>query len=801
MDGIQRMTPQGSSHSIPVDTPGVAASPRVGALFHILHDAVLVVRIAERRIVDANPAALKLFGYTRAELVGSTSHKLHPDEAHFMRFGELARPILERGESGEIEITLRRKDGTLFPSHITLSPAGKLLDDGSVVLGLVRDLTPEVRRRERDAFLTEASTLLLKESLNPTETLRAIASLATKRLADYASVDLIDEAAQRVERVTIAHADPRKASLVERYAREYPPKPDLVAAMRRVAPDGALVLNDVDLRLIRGYATREGEIELIERIGLRHSLSVPLTGRHGILGAISFTRAAGAPFDDEDVHLAKELAARAALAYENATLHADLRDFVDTSAIGLHWVGPDGTILWANEADYAPMGYAKDEYVGRDIRAFHVDAHVIEDILQRLGRDERLHEYPARLLARDGTIRHVLIDSSVYWREGQFIHTRCFTRDVTAQVQAEARARASDDRLRRILATAPAQVTTLDREGRILTINRSLRGADPSSALGIVVYDTVVPEDRDRVRGIIERVMETGQSAEYETRALLGDGRVRWFHVRVGALEHEGRPGAVLVTTDIEERRNTEEEIARMRAQLIQGEKLAALGSLVSGVAHELRTPLTYLSNNAFVLESRLEGAAKRNAPTTQALADARPLLEDIKSGVERINSLVEDLRKYTKARQEATLVHAPLSSLLPEAVELFTATTKRSHKVETALGPTLDVRANKGAIQQILLNLLQNAAEASPNGTSIRVVTRQQGDRAILEVVDQGSGIPASVMGRMFDPLFTTKAEGTGLGLSIVKRIVDDHAAAIECDTTLAEGTTFRVLFPTTPA
>jgi PAS domain S-box-containing protein len=120
----------------------------------------------------------------------------------------------------------------------------------------------------------------------------------------------------------------------------------------------------------------------------------------------------------------------------------DLNDFFDSAAIGLHWVGADGTVLRVNRAELEMLGYSEDEYVGHPITEFHVDRPVIDDILCRLTADETLHDYPARLRARDGSVRDVLITSSVYRVNGAFRHTRCFTRDVTAQRRAEEAARA-----------------------------------------------------------------------------------------------------------------------------------------------------------------------------------------------------------------------------------------------------------------------------------------------------------------------------------------------------------------------
>jgi PAS domain S-box-containing protein len=118
-----------------------------------------------------------------------------------------------------------------------------------------------------------------------------------------------------------------------------------------------------------------------------------------------------------------------------------LVDFVDTASLGLHWVGADGTILWANPADYQALGYIADEYVGHNIAEFHVDPEVIADILNRLGAGERLCNYGARLRCKNGSVRHVEITSSVLFEDTpdgpRFVHTRCYTQDVTERKRME----------------------------------------------------------------------------------------------------------------------------------------------------------------------------------------------------------------------------------------------------------------------------------------------------------------------------------------------------------------------------
>jgi len=151
----------------------------------------------------------------------------------------------------------------------------------------------------------------------------------------------------------------------------------------------------------------------------------------------------------------------------------DLRDFVEHASVGMHWVGPDGIILWANRAELEMLGYTREEYIGHHIAEFHADPPVIEDILQRLTRRETLHECAARLRCKDGSIREVLINSNVLWDGDEFIHTRCFTRDVTERKQAERKLQDSERRLRDLVEALPAAIYTTDAAGRITMFNQA----------------------------------------------------------------------------------------------------------------------------------------------------------------------------------------------------------------------------------------------------------------------------------------------------------------------------------------
>ncbi|MEP6767358.1 MAG: PAS domain S-box protein [Acidobacteriota bacterium] len=137
----------------------------------------------------------------------------------------------------------------------------------------------------------------------------------------------------------------------------------------------------------------------------------------------------------------RDVGERKAMESELITRTQELEDFVENAAVALHWVGGDGRILWANRAELGMLGYSREEYVGHHISEFHLDAHVVDEILERLVRNETLRNHEARLRCKDGSTRIVSIYSNGKFVNGEFVHTRCFTRDITERKAAEAELR------------------------------------------------------------------------------------------------------------------------------------------------------------------------------------------------------------------------------------------------------------------------------------------------------------------------------------------------------------------------
>ncbi|HWG90574.1 MAG TPA: ATP-binding protein, partial [Candidatus Thermoplasmatota archaeon] len=343
-----------------------------------------------------------------------------------------------------------------------------------------------------------------------------------------------------------------------------------------------------------------------------------------------------------------------------------------------------------------------------------------------------------------------------------------------------------------ILLAMPQAALVTDPEGRVVQVN--------AAAERLFGWGTPSPIGRplEEATGI-QLALPTAGSASpqplQEAQARHASGSPFTAAISLAPLRAPdgGLAGTLLFVEDLTRQKEIEALLSSSRAALVRAEKLAVAGSLVSGVAHEVRTPLAYMSNHLYLLRMRLSQAARDG----RLAADLEPpLLAGVEAsleGVERINRLVLQLRRLVRA-ESAARVRAPLEGVVGEAVALFQATFAFPVRVELALAPTAPVLMDPARIQQIVLNLLQNAAEASRfQGTPVRIRTGPAPDgsrEVVLSVEDQGTGIPEEVRERLFEPLVTTKQEGTGLGLAIVRRAVEDHGGRILWESEPGKGT-----------
>jgi PAS domain S-box-containing protein len=258
----------------------------------------------------------------------------------------------------------------------------------------------------------------------------------------------------------------------------------------------------------------------------------------------------------------------------------DLGDFFETASIGLQWLGPDGTILRVNQAELDLLGYTRDDFVGRNIREFHDDRDAIEDILQRLSRGEVLHNYPAQLRCKDGSIKHVMIDSSAFFDDGRFQHTRCFTRDVSTERQAQE----VTARLAAIVVSSTDAIIGKTLDGVITNWNPAAErifGYTATEMVGQPIYRLIPEEYHDAERALLAQIGRGEVVDVSEAERVTKDGRHIHISITVSPIrDSQDRViGASSIKRDVTESKLAAETLRQSQERLQLALKAARMGT------------------------------------------------------------------------------------------------------------------------------------------------------------------------------------------------------------------------------
>jgi two-component system NtrC family sensor kinase len=321
----------------------------------------------------------------------------------------------------------------------------------------------------------------------------------------------------------------------------------------------------------------------------------------------------------------------------------------------------------------------------------------------------------------------------------------------------------------------------------------------------------------------------------------------RWFHVlrypfqgrsdTAGPLAGESLAGIVLTLHDVTEREQMVEELGaknqklaeaydeltRTQAHILQQEKMASIGQLAAGVAHEINNPMGFIASNLHTLHKYVDrlarfvdlqaSAMKEAGNTPEAVRKARAeykidrirgdieaLVDESLEGAERVRQIVQNLKSFSRVDQ-AELKDVDINECVNSTINIVWNEIKYKATLDKDLGELPPTKCYPQQINQVLLNLLVNAAHAIEKQGEIRVASRVEDGHVCVSISDSGCGIPPEQLSRIFEPFFTTKdvGKGTGLGLSIAYDIVKKHNGEISVRSEVGKGSTFTVRIPLT--
>ena len=464
----------------------------------------------------------------------------------------------------------------------------------------------------------------------------------------------------------------------------------------------------------------------------------------------------------------------------------ELKDFLENAIDGLHRVGADGRILWANRAELAMLGYSAEEYIGHHSSEFHVDPSLIESVLSRLLSSPDVANCETQLRRKDGGILNVLINCNSRWSNGTFVYTRCLTRDITSLKRSQQ----AELFLRTIIQSADDAIVSKTLEGIVTSWNAAAERIFGYRADEIVgkSITLLIPQDRgDEEKQILSKIKAGQRVDHYETRRICKDGRIIDVSLSVSPVKDgEGRVvGASKIARDITDRKQAEGR----REQLLQEEQRARTvaeranrmkDEFLATVSHELRTPLNAIIGWCHMLKNKdLDAAVVSRAIDTidrNARAQAQ-LVEDIL-----------DVSRVITGKLQLSITRVDLAAAIYAAVDSvqLAADTKRIH-IEVVADPKIRyIRGDGTRLQQIVWNLLSNAVKFTPEGGRITVRLQRSGSHVHITVADTGEGIAPEFLPMIFerfsqgDSSTTRQRGGLGLGLAIVRHLAELHGGTV---------------------
>jgi PAS domain S-box-containing protein len=452
--------------------------------------------------------------------------------------------------------------------------------------------------------------------------------------------------------------------------------------------------------------------------------------------------------------------------------------------------GTDRRVLAANEAGAALLGWEVGDVVGQAV-ADHVSPGERGHVASRedkvlAGEPQR---YETRIINhRTGEERDVAVSSGPFRADGELIGTIATLRDITDPKRAADTLARSEARYRHLVESASDAIVTLDANGRFTTVNHAaenISGYKREELVGQWFAPMLPDDDLPKALGHFQQAL-AGETGLFESQFYRKDGEVRYISITYSTPQKDEE--VLCLIRDVTDQKMLQE-------QLIQSEKMSAIGQLVSGVAHELNNPLAGISAFAQLLL-----AEKRFPP------DQRTAAETIYSEARRASRIVQNLLTFAR-QHKAEKVPTQINQVLDDTLELRGYELRvRGIDVRREYDESLpETMADAHQLQQVFLNLITNAEQAMEQRDGhhhrLTVHTRRGGEAIRIEIEDTGAGIPPNLIERIFNPFFTTKptGSGTGLGLSISLGIVREHEGKIWAENAAQGGARFVVEIPVT--
>ncbi len=472
----------------------------------------------------------------------------------------------------------------------------------------------------------------------------------------------------------------------------------------------------------------------------------------------------------------------------------------------------DGKVLYANSHLAKLVGLSRDDVKGRPAAEFYYDPAEREQVVERLQKDGFVKDLEVRVRKADGTAIWTMFSLARAEIGGEKVILGGFV-DITRRKELEERLRIYHE----VFIHSVDVITVVDKDGHIVERNpahEQRTGWTDEDVVDKSMFEFLGPEKAAEIK---QAIATTGSyRGEAEGMAKSGvsipiDISIFPIHNAEGELDLYVTMGRDItkIKMALNELAETNRELRETQAQLVQSAKMASLGSLVAGIAHEINTPVGAMTSMHDTLmraieklKEHLTSKDREGFENDERLHKLFNVIDEsnqvIKSGASRVREIVRRLRSFARL-DEAEVKKVDVHEGLEDTLTLVHHETKHHIEFVRDYGqvPTFTVYPSR--LNQVFLNLLNNARQAIKEKGTITIRTGVEDGQALIAFSDDGVGIEPENLKKIFDPGFTTKGVGvgTGLGLSICYQIIQDHHGTIDAESTPGEGTTFTIRLP----
>ncbi|MHB8681931.1 MAG: PAS domain S-box protein [Acidimicrobiales bacterium] len=455
----------------------------------------------------------------------------------------------------------------------------------------------------------------------------------------------------------------------------------------------------------------------------------------------------------------------------DSDVYADLAENLPDAVVV---VDGAGTLRWANRAAERLLGVRAEEFVGTSTLPFvhPEDVGLVAASLQSIQGKDVGTAIEVRVRCPTGWCL-VEVKGANLLADPDVAGVVLVLRDITERRRWEV-AGNEESRFRALVHNAATIIMLVDAEGRIDSVSAAvtrLLGHDQELVEGRPLVSLVDEPDRARVEEVLRRsadpalrrrlTLEVGLLPEWGGAALPFE-----LHL-VNLLDDPTVRGLVVSAHDVTELHRSMAQLAEAQAELLRGERLAAVGRLASMIGHELRNPLTAVTNALYLIRDGLGESIGADTDRRLSMAERE---------ITRALKLAEDLMSYVRPRQ-ASPEPVPLGPMLAELLEALPPPAHIDLEVDVEPATVL---ADPDQLHEMVGNLLSNAYQSMPDRGAVRVAVHRVPDHAVITVTDQGGGIDPADAERLFEPFFSTKANGTGLGLAIVQQLAEGNGGSV---------------------